>query len=242
MIGVVRSELLRARSGANTLAVLLLGAFVPVIVLTSDDTLGRMTSLDATTATSLLLAPLAWSFVVAAFAGAFGVTREFYYGSMRRTIAQVGFRRAFVGKGIAAIGVAVALTVGIAAAWCGFAAIVLAVNGLAFAPGFEAARTLLGALPGAVLGALLGAAVGWIVGNYYAAAAIVLAGPIAFEMAFLGSAPEVARFSPGLSLAALASPSDHPVLLGPWVGLAMGLGWTFVLTAVAWVVGHRRFR
>ncbi len=28
MIGVIRSELLRARSGANTLAVLLLGAFV----------------------------------------------------------------------------------------------------------------------------------------------------------------------------------------------------------------------
>lgn len=242
MIGVIRSELLRARSGANTLAVLLLGAFVPVIVLTSDDTLGRMTSMDATTATQLLLAPLAWSFVVAAFAGAFGVTREFYYGSMGRTIAQIGFRREFLGKGIAAIGVAVVLTAGIAAAWCGVAAIVLGVNGLAFAPSVGAARTVLGALPGAVLGALLGAAVGWIVGNYYAAAAIVLAGPIAFEMAFLGSAPEVARFSPGLTLAALASPSDHPVLLEPWAGLAVGLGWTLVLTAAAWVVGRRRFR
>lgn len=242
MIGVIRSELLRARSGANTLAVLLLGAFIPVIVLTSEDTLGQMTSMDATTATQRLLAPLAWSFVVAAFAGAFGVTREFYYGSMGRTIAQIGFRRAFLGKGIAAIGVAVALTAGVAAVWCGVAAVVLGVNGLAFSPSFGAARTVLGALPGAVLGAVLGASIGWIVGNYYAAAAIVLAGPIAFERAFLGSASEAARFSPGLSLAALASPSDHPALLEPWAGLAVALGWTLILAAGACVVGYRRFR
>ncbi|MFF8188030.1 ABC transporter permease [Microbacterium sp. NPDC016588] len=239
---MIRSELLRARSGANTLAVLLLGAFIPVIVLTSDDTLGRLTSMDATTATSLLVAPLAWSFVVAAFAGAFGVTREFYYGSMSRTIAGVGFRRAFAGKTAAAIGVAVALTAGIAAVWCGGAAIVLNVNGLVFTASVEAVGTILGALPGAVLGAISGSAIGWIVGNYYAAAAIVLAGPIAFEMAFLASAPEVARFSPGLTLAALASPSDHPGLLEPWAGLAVGLGWTLVLATAAWVIGRRRFR
>lgn len=242
MIGVVRSELLRARSGANTLAVLLLAAFVPVIVLTSDDTLGRMTSMDATIATQLLLAPLAWSFVVAAFSGAFGVTREFYYGSIGRSIAQIGFRRAFVGKAVSAIGVAFVLTAGVAAGWCGVAAIVLDINGLVFTPSVEAVGTILGALPGAVLGAIFGSAIGWIVGNYYAAAAIVLAGPIAFEMAFLGSAPEVARFSPGLSVAALASPSDHPVLLGPWAGLAVALGWSLVLVAAAWAVGRRRFR
>ncbi|MDQ1083159.1 MULTISPECIES: ABC transporter permease [Microbacterium] len=242
MIGVIRSEFLRARSGANTLAVLLLGAFIPVIVLTSDDTLGRITSMDAATTTSLLLAPLAWSFVVAGFAGAFGVTREFYYGSMGRTIAQIGFRRAFIAKGAASIMSAIVLTTGIAAAWCGGAAIVLKVNGLAFAPSVEAIRTVLGAFPGAVFGAILGSAVGWIIGNYYAAAAIALAGPIAFEMGFLGSAPDVARFSPGLSLAALASPSDHPVLLDPWIGLVVALGWTVVLTAAGWVVGRRRFQ
>ena len=67
MIGVIRAEVLRAHSGANTLAVLLLAAFIPVIVLTSDDTLGRMTSLDADTAAALTFAPLAWSFVAAAF-------------------------------------------------------------------------------------------------------------------------------------------------------------------------------
>ncbi|WP_307382471.1 MULTISPECIES: ABC transporter permease [Microbacterium] len=239
---MIRSEVLRAHSGANTLAVLLLAAFIPVIVLTSDDTLGRMTSMDAATATQLLLAPLAWSFVVAAFSGAFGVTREFYYGSIGRSIAQIGFRRAFWGKAGGAIGVAIVLTAGIAAAWCGVAAIVLDVNGLVFTPSVEAVRTLLGALPGAVLGAIIGSAIGWIVGNYYAAAAIVLAGPIAFEMAFLGSAPEIARFCPGLSLAALASPSNHPDLLGPGAGLAVGLSWSLVLVAVAWSIGRRRFR
>jgi hypothetical protein len=242
VIGVIRSELLRSRSGANTLAVLLLGAFVPVIVLTSDDTLGRMRSLDATTATELLLAPLAWSFVVAGFAGAFGVTREFYYVSMARTVAQIGFRRAFVAKGVAAIGVAVVLTVGLGAVWCGVATIVLGVNGLVFAPSAAATATVLGSLPGAMLGAILGSAVGWIAGNYYVAAAIVLAGPIAFEMAFLGSAPDIARFSPGLSLAALASPRNHPVLLDPGLALLVAVGWTVALTVAAWTVGRRRFR
>lgn len=241
MTGAIRAELLRAHSGANTLAVLLLAAFIPVIVLTSDDTLGRMTSLDADTAAALTFAPLAWSFVAAAFAGAFGVTREFYYVSMGRTVVLSGFRRTFVGKQIAAVLVGLALTVGVAAAWCGVAAIVLGVNGLALAATTDVVRTVLGALPGAVLGAVMGASIGWIVGNYYAAAAIVLAGPIAFELALLGTAPDVARFLPGLSLAALASPQNHPGLLDPGPALAVAGVWTVLLAAVAWGVGRRRF-
>lgn len=241
MIGAMRAEILRARSGFNTLAVLLLAGFVPVIVLTSDDTLGRMTSLDAETAAGLLFAPVAWTFVVAAFAGAFGVTREFYYGSMGRTVVQVGFARAFVGKVLAAMVVGLVLTAGLILLWCGVVAVVLSVNGLAFAPSPAVFRTALGALPATALGSVFGAAVGWIVGNYYAAAALVLAGPIALELALLGTAPDMARFLPGLSLAALASPQNHPVLLSPGGGLAVALAWALALTTGAWIVGRRRF-
>ncbi len=240
MIRAAWAEMLRARSGRNTLAVLLLAAFIPVIVLTGDDTLGRMTSLDAGTAASLTFAPLAWSFVVAAFAGAFGVTREFYYGSMERTIVLLGFPRAFVGKAIAAVAVGLVLALGVATAWFAVAAVVLGVNGLAFAPTAAVVYTVAGVVPGAALGAVMGASIGWIVGNYYVAAAIVLAGPIAFELALLGTAPDVARFLPGLSLAALASPQNHPDLLSPGVGLAVAVGWTLVLTVLAGVIGRRR--
>lgn len=241
MIGAIRAEILRARSGRNTLAVLLLAAFVPVIVLTSDDTLGRMTTLDATTATALTVAPVAWSFVAAAFAGAFGVTREFYYVSIGRTVVEAGFPRVFLGKTIAAVAVGLALTVGLLVVWCGVVAVVLGVNGLAPALSAATAHTLLGALPATVLGAVMGASIGWIVGNYYVAAAIVLAGPIAFELALLGTAPEVARVLPGLSLAALAAPQNHTGLLDAGVAAAVALAWTLVLTILAWVVGRRRF-
>lgn len=160
MIGVIRAELLRAHSGRNTLAVLVFIVFVPFMVLTSDDTLDRLPSLDADTATALVLAPLAWCFVAAAFVGAFASTREFYYGSMSRTIALVGFRRAFVGKAVASVGVALALTVLALVVWTGAMAVVLSVNGLTFTPTTAAAWAALGAILGGLLGAVMGAAIG----------------------------------------------------------------------------------
>ena len=242
MIGVIRAELLRAHSGRNTLAVLVFSVFVPFIVLTSDETVDRLPSLDAETATALMMAPLAWSFVSAAFVGAFASTREFYYGSMERTIALVGFRRAFAAKAVAAVGQALILTILAVVVWTGAMAVVLSVNGLTFTPTMAAAWTALGAILGGLLGAVMGAAVGWIVANYYAGAAITLAGPLAFEMVALGSAPEVARFSPGLALAALASPEDRTGLLPPGLGLLVAVGWVLALTLIAWFVGRRRLR
>jgi hypothetical protein len=242
VIGVIRAELLRARSGRNTLAVLLFIVFVPFIVLTSDDTLDRVASLDADTATALVLAPLAWSFVAAAFAGAFASTREFYYHSMSRTIALTGFRRAFVAKAFAAVAVALVFSVLGVVVWTGAMAVILGVNGLTLTPTPAAAWTVLGAILGALLGAVMGAGIGWIVANYYAGAAITLAGPLAFEMVALASAPDVARFSPGLALAALASPQDRAGLLSPGLGFLIALGWALALTVVAWFVGRRRLR
>lgn len=241
MIGAIRAEVLRAHCGLNTLAVLLLAAFVPVIILTSDDTLGRMTDMDATTATQLLIAPVGWCFVAAAFVGAFGVTREFYYVSMNRTVVALGFRRVFGAKALAAVVVGVVLTIGVVATWGAVAAIILFTHGIAPAPSAAVAATLVGAVPGAVLGSLMGASIGWIVGNYYLAAGIVLAGPLAFELAFLSAAPDLARFLPGLSLAGLAAPQNHPDLLSVGAAGAIAVAWTVTLAIAACVAGRRRF-
>lgn len=241
MIGAIGSEVLRARSGLSTLAVIVLAVFVPLIILTSDDTLGHITTMDATTATQIALAPIGWSFVAAAFTGAFGVTREFYYVSMNRTVVELGFRRVFVAKALAAVTVGLLLTTGVVAVWSAVVAIVLPLHGIAPVPSAGAAATLVGALPGAVLGSVMGASVGWIVGNYYVAAAVVLAGPLALELALLGTAPEVARFSPGLSLAGLASPQNHPDLLPAGVAGPIAVVWTVALAAAAWAIGRRRF-
>lgn len=241
MIGAIRAEVLRAHSGLNTLAVLLLVVFVPVVILTSDDTLGRMTDMDATTAMQLVIAPVGWCFVAAAFVGAFGVTREFYYVSLNRTVVALGFRRVFGAKALAAVVVSLVLTIGVVVAWCAVGAIVLSIHGIAPAPSVTVAATLVGAVLGAVLGSLMGASIGWIVGNYYVAAAIVLAGPLAFELAFLGAAPDLARFLPGLSLAGLASPQNHPDLLPVGAAGAIAVAWTAVLAIAGWVAGRRRF-
>ncbi|MBD8478378.1 ABC transporter permease [Microbacterium sp. CFBP 8794] len=240
MRAAVRAEMLRAHSGFSTMAVVVLALFIPVIVLTSDDTLGKMNVLDARRATLLVVAPLAWSFVAAAFAGSFSVTREYYYGSMSRSATQVGFARLFAGKALAAMVTGLVLTAGLAMVWAGVVVAVLGVNGLTPVFSSGVIRTLVGALLGAVAGALLGTAVGWIAGNYYAAAAVVLAGPTALELALLGTAPDMARFLPGLSLAALADPQNHLNLLPAVAAVLVATAWTVLLSALAWIVGRRR--
>jgi hypothetical protein len=240
MRAAVRAELLRARSGFSTIAVVALALFIPVIVLTSDDTLGEMNVLDARRATLLVVAPLAWSFVAAAFAGAFSVTREYYYGSMSRSVTQVGFARLFLSKSLAAAVTGLVLAVGVGIVWGGVVAAVLGVNGMTPVVSGGVVRTIVGSVPGAVIGAVLGTAVGWIARNYYAAAAVVLAGPTALELALLGTSPDTARVLPGLSLAALGTPQNHPDLLPPATAVLVAAVWTVLASASAWMVARRR--
>lgn len=237
---VVRSEVLRSVSGLSVTAVYLVAVLMPVFVLFSDGTRFDLAGLDAGTATTRLLEPLAWCAVSAAFVGAYGVTRECYYGSLGRTLTSVALARAFWGKIIGGAAVGVGMVLGILVIWTLGASLVLARSGLALSWEPSAWRLYAGALLAAGLGAPIGAAVGWIVRNYYAAAALVIVVPLALEFALLRVAPEVARFSPGLALAALSVPGRQGRMLEFGPALGVGLAWSVLLIAAAWLVAARR--
>lgn len=239
MSGAIRSELLRAVSGLSVFAVYLVAVLMPAFVLFSDGSRFALDGLDSAVATTRLLEPLAWTVISAAFVGAYPVTREYYYGSLDRTLTTVGFRRAFGGKLLAGVVVAVGLVLAIFVLWTIGVAVFLSGNGLALVLAPEAWRLYAGTLVGVVLGALIGGAIGWITRNYYATAIIVLVIPMALEFALLRTAPEIAKFSPGLVLAALGVPGYQDRLLAFVPALAIALVWTITLVAVAAVRGRR---
>lgn len=240
MIGVIRSEVLRAVSGSSILPVYLVALLMPAFVLFSDGSRIDVSGLDDAAATAGLLEPLAWSGVAAAFVGAYGVTRECYYGSIDRTLTGVGIPRAFAAKLVAGVLVAIGLAAAICALWTVFAAALLDAQGLGLRVGPDVWPVYIGALVGAALGALIGGAIAWMTRNYYVTAAIVLLFPLVVEFALLRTAPEIAKFSPGLALAAVSIPQyqDRLLDLAPAVGVAAA--WALVLVAAAWVRERRR--
>lgn len=240
MTNAIRSEVLRAVSGFSVLAVYLVALLMPAFVLVSDGSRFDLTGVDSGAATTRLLEPLAWIAISAAFVGAYGVTRECYYASMDRTLTGVGFRRAFAAKLIAGVVVALALSIGTFVLWTAGMSILLTRNGLELALTSDAWRIYAGALVGAVLGAIVGGAIGWLTRNYYATAAIILVLPMAVEFALLRTAPEVAKYSPGLALAALGVPGYQGRLLDFLPALAIGAVWAVGLVVIAWVRGRRR--
>lgn len=235
MRAAVRSELLRAVSGNSIVPVYLVALLMPAFVLFSDGRGLDFTGIDPAAVSLRLLEPLAWSGVSAAFVAAYSVTRECYYRSMDRTLTAVGSPRTFAGKLIAGALVAVALTVVIFAVWTTGVSVALMQDGLSLELTSEAWRGYAGAMGSAILGAFIGGAVGWITRNYYVTAAIVLILPLVVELALLRSAPEVAKFSPGLVLAALSIPEHQDTLLGFLPALCLGLAWTVGLVVVAWL-------
>lgn len=239
MSNAIRSEVLRSVSGLSVLAVYLVALLMPAFVLFSDGSRFDLVGVDSGTATSRLLEPLAWSVISAAFVGSYAVTREYYYGSMDRTLTGIGFRRAFWGKLVAGALVAVALSVGIFVLWTAGVFFVLMQNGLELDLTQGAWQLYAGALVGAVLGALIGVSIGWITRNYYVTAALVLVFPMVVEFALLRTAPEVAKFSPGLAIAALGVPGYQDRLLEFAPALGVGLAWTVGLVAAAWLRGRR---
>ncbi len=240
MKGTIRSEALRSVSGSSILAVYLVAVLMPVFVLFSDGSRFDLAGVDPAVATALLLEPLAWSAISAAFVGAYGVTRECYYGSMDRTLTGVGFPRAFSGKIVAGAVVAVALSVCIFVVWTVGVSVLLAQNGSMLALTGSAWRIYAGALVGVVLGAFIGGAIGWITRNYYVTAAIILVLPMVVEFALLRTAPELAKFSPGLVLAALGVPGYQDRLLEFVPALCLALLWAAGLVAAAWGMGRRK--
>ncbi len=240
MINAIRGEILRAASGFSVLAVYLVAVLMPVFVLFSDGSRFDLVGIESGAATVGLLQPLAWSAVSAAFVGAYGVTRECYYGSLDRTLTGVGFRRTFAAKLLAGTLVAVVLAICIFVAWTAGVSVILARNDLALALTPGAWRIYAGALAGVVLGALIGGAIGWITRNYYVTAAIVLVIPMVVELALLRTSPELARFSPGLVLVAVGVPGYQGRLLEFAPALGLTVVWATGLVVIAWVGGRKR--
>lgn len=243
MIGAIRAELLRALSGWTVIGALALTVLVPNMVLTSSgDPAALARDLTPGAATELLLAPLAWSFVAAAFVGAYTVTREDYYHSLHRTLLLVGLSRAQIAKAVGGCVTAVLFAAGMGVVWCGAMAVILAANGSSFELSSTGVQTLVGSLLGAALGAAGGCAIGWIVRNYYAAAAVVLVVPLAFELLLLGQQPEFARFMPGLTIAAIAAPGYRDALLDRPLAVLLAVAWVGAAWVVAFVWTRRRAR
>lgn len=242
MIGAVRSELLRAVSGRVLLAMLALALMMPAITLSAGGGADDLAALGSADATRRLIETLGWSFVAAAFGGAYTVTREDYWRSLDRTVVAVSFRCAFGAKVIAGSLFGVGLGIFGTAGWIGIAAVLLGRAGLVLDLAAVAPATIAGALLGSALGGISGAAVGWMVRNYYVAAALVLAVPVALERGLAGVAPDVARYLPGRALAALAGPVSQGEVLPVAAGLGVSAAWTAVLLAAAYVLARRRFR
>ncbi|AXL13483.1 ABC transporter permease [Microbacterium foliorum] len=240
MISAIRSEAVRSVSGLSLWAVYVLAVFVPVVVLSSDRTLTDLSGLSSGAATAQLLQPLAWSFITAAFVGAYAVTREYYYASMDRTLTELGYSRAFRGKMIAGLMTAIALALCMFALWTVVVYFILNQEGLVLNIDEAAVRIYAGALLGVIMGAFVGGAVGWISRNYYIGAAIVLAFPIGVEFALLGTSPDVARFSPGMTIAALSVPEYKDRLLEFAPAVSVAGAWTVGLVLLAWFVARRR--
>ncbi len=240
MITAIRSELLRSVSGLSLWAVYLLTIMVPVAVFSPNDSLAVIDEADPGMATARLLAPLAWSFVYAGFIGAYAVTREYYYDSMDRTLVELGFLRAFWGKLIAGSIMAMVLAICMFCIWTIVAFFILNQHGLPLTLTAEVWRIYGGALLGVFLGAIIGGAIGWITRNYYLGAIIVLAFPLAIEFAWLGSSPGVAKFSLGLSLAALSVPGFKNELLEMAPAMGIACVWAAGLVVLAWFLGRRR--
>ncbi|WP_311244568.1 ABC transporter permease [Microbacterium sp. WCS2018Hpa-23] len=240
MKGIIHSEVVRAVSGSSVLAVYVVAVLMPAFVLFSDGSRFDLEGRDSGAATAGLLEPLAWCAVSAAFIGAYGVTRECYYASMDRTLTGVGFRRAFSGKLVAGTLIALAVSICIFVFWTAGVSVILLRNGLSLSLTSDAWRIYGGALVGVVLGALIGGAIGWIARNYYVTAAIVLVLPMVLEFALLRTAPELARFSPGLVLAAVSVPGYQDRLLDFAPALGIAIVWAVALVAVAWFRGSRR--
>lgn len=242
MTGVIRSEVLRAVSAPTFLAILALMIMVPAIILTSAGDLDGILALGSDGATKRVFEPVAWAFVTAAFVGANTVTREYYYHSIEPSVVTAGFPRLFWAKAIAGSIVGLALGIVVSAIWLVVTFVVLSGDGIAMRLDGGIWATAGGALAATVIGGTMGAALGWIVRNYYIGAALVLAVPIGLEYAMARAEMDVARFMPGMSLAALGGPTSRGEMLPFGSGLGVAVAWAAVLLGIGYLLARRRFR
>ena len=224
LAGGLRSELLRFNSGYSVLGILAFTALIPWFVANFLGWPGNSEGLSAAENVQRFWAVSASIAPVATFAGSYLVTREAYYGTLRRTVVMSGLKQVLIAKYLAAaiIGLATVIT-----------GIVLWGVSIAFSLPPGVVDELLGAesrtrMPGVVLAStmssLWGCSLGWIIRHYYATTILTLLIPLALEVPLMASSPEIARWLPSGALAGIAS-LPFEGLLDPLPAFLVSLGW-----------------
>ncbi|NQD86681.1 hypothetical protein HP499_02495 [Paenarthrobacter sp. CM16] len=223
----IRSELLRYVSGYSILGIVAFSALVPWFVanfLGWPDSSGALSVSDNIRIFWSLAASIA---PVATFAGSYLVTREAYYGTLRRTVVAAGMANVVTSKYAAAVMVGAGTVITGLAVWGGTVAFSLPPD---VAPQLLAPDSL-GLLPGVLvasaIAAVWGCSLGWIFQHYYATTILTLVIPLAVELPLLANAPDMARWLPSGALAGIAS-VPFEGLLEPVPAFFVSLGWLAV--------------
>lgn len=237
--GGLRAELLRYFSGYSILGIVAFSALVPWFVanfLGWPDNADQLSTADNIQAFWALATTIA---IVATFAGSYLVTRESYYGTLRRSVVMSGPMH------LVAVKYAAALVVGIATLTAG---IVVWGASVAFTLPLEMRADLLTprsweALPGVVvasaIGSLWGCSLGWIIRHYYATTIVTMLIPLAVELPILANDPEIGRWLPSGALAGIAS-LPFEGLLQPGPAVLVSLAWLLAASAGAVAVLKRK--
>jgi ABC-2 type transport system permease protein len=224
MASGLRSELLRYFSGYSVLGILAFTALIPWFVANflgwpgNSEGLSAAENVQAFWGLSASIAP------VATFAGSYLVTRESYYGTLRRSVVMSGLKQVLISKYLAAgiVGLATVIT-GIVF-WGLSMAFSLPAGVLNELLAVESWNQMPGVMLASTMGSLWGCSLGWIIRHYYATTILTLLIPLALEVPLLASAPEIARWLPSGALAGIAS-LPFEGLLGPLPAFLVSLGW-----------------
>lgn len=237
--GGLRAELLRYFSGYSVLGIVAFSALVPWFVanfLGWPDNADQLSAAGNIQAFWALTATIA---IVATFAGSYLVTRESYYGTLRRSLVMSGLIHLVAAKYAAALVVGlITLAAGIVA-WGASAAFSLTpeVRGELLSP--ESWRALPGVVVASAVGSLWGCSLGWIIQHYYATTIVTMLIPLAVELPILANDPEIGRWLPSGALAGIAS-LPFEGLLEPCPAFLVSLAWLLAASAGAVAVLKRK--
>lgn len=221
---MLRSELLRFFSGYSFLGLLGFSILIPWFVsnfLGWPSTAGGRTVVENARIFWALAATMA---IVSIFAGSYVVSREAYYGTLRRSVVMCGLTRLVLTKYAAAATVGLIVALAGTALWAASLLLWSTPEGRAGVLAFEAWQLLPGVVLSSMLGGMWGCSLGWIIRHYYATTAAAMLIPLAVELPLLASSTDLARWLPSGALAGISSvPFDN--LLPPLQSALVFLAW-----------------
>ncbi len=237
--GALRAELLRYFSGYSVLGIIAFSALVPWFVANFvgwPDNADQLSAADNIQAFWALTATIA---IVATFAGSYLVTRESYYGTLRRSVVMSGLIHLVAVKYATAFVVGLATLAAGIAAWGASAAFALAREMRADLLTPESWQALPGVVVASAVGSLWGCSLGWIIRHYYATTIVTMLIPLAIELPILANDPEIGRWLPSGALAGIAS-LPFQGLLPPGPAFLVSLAWLLAASVGAVVVLKRK--